>query len=83
MGRKTLERLQQLTKDLEDGWVFWGGGVCPVDPDDLVEVRLKNDWFLCARPASRFRWNHIGERRFDIAAYRVVQTTVGEGPVAP
>lgn len=51
--------------------IEWNGGECPVSPDTLVEVRLRNGC-LKKNTAACFRWNR---RLFggDIVAYRVLE----------
>lgn len=53
-----------------DGWIEWGGGVCPVGGDALVDYRT-SDREECDHGASAhcLRWNHIASGG-DIIAYR-------------
>lgn len=57
------------------GWIPWHGGECPVEPETMVEARLRDGFKTQQRTAHKFRWRweHTGESG-DIIAYRVVQT---------
>ena len=67
---------EQTFGPLEDGWIEWRGGVCPVDPGAEVRVRLRGGR-LDTGPAGVAggalprRWSHIGGYG-DIVAYKVV-----------
>ncbi len=60
-----------------DGWIAWFGGICPVPPETLVQIRLgieeAFDREQPARRAETWRWDH-GERchRANITHYRLV-----------
>lgn len=59
------------------GWIEWGGGDCPVEPEALVNIRCAHErlWpsSVKCRPskAVALRWDHLGLGG-DIIAYREV-----------
>lgn len=53
------------------GWIKWGGGDCPVDPGQKVDVELKVGTREKGHPAESYRWSNLG-RGSDIVAYRLV-----------
>lgn len=53
-----------------NAWSVWGGGSCPVHPNDAVEVILRNGSRNHRSDAYGYRWSHIGGDS-DIVAYRV------------
>lgn len=58
-----------------DGWIPWASGPCPVDPDDLVEVKLRDgEEFIGneAQDGGEWIWEHDGGPG-DIMFYRVVE----------
>lgn len=64
--------MTERTNDVpvEDGWIQWTGGECPVQADASVEL-----WFGCGdclggEPAGHWDWNETGSH--GIIAYRVV-----------
>lgn len=59
-----------------DGWVEWKGGECPLHPDALVEVRLRNESEPEPDTVSSWRWSYDTdplEADSDIVAYRLVK----------
>lgn len=57
---------------LNDGWIEWNGGECPVEPDLRVGVKLRDGKQWDDKTAEIFRWNHV-DNSHDIIAYRVVK----------
>lgn len=55
-----------------DGWIPWGGGECPVDGNEVVEVRLREYDETPIAGADCFGWSHDGGYD-DIIAYRIVK----------
>lgn len=55
-----------------NGWVQWAGGECPVDSDEIVEVKFRrhNQCQYNSDRAGDFDWAHTGSSS-DIIAYRV------------
>lgn len=55
-----------------DGWIQWAGGECPVDGDEIVEVRYRktNPYQFNNDRAGDFTWSHHGIDG-DIIAYRL------------
>lgn len=58
-----------------NGWQTWRGGKCPVEPDTIIEVKLRGDPDYAWMPdsAEGLRWCHDGTLGAgDIIAFRVV-----------
>lgn len=53
-----------------DGWIEWGGGECPVEAQQSVEVKLRGA-IEKSDTASEFYWRHC-QSRGDIIAYRII-----------
>jgi hypothetical protein len=59
---------------VNDGWIEWRGGNCPVGDDVIVAAKLRDmtghvEEFRCQ--ASAWMWNHQGDGS-DIIAYKIV-----------
>ena len=56
-------------------WIEWHGGKCPVNPETLVQVRLRDGYEeLRGFKAYRYSWGHdANDDPNDIIAYRVVK----------
>lgn len=61
-------------------WIEWSGGECPVAPETVVEIRVRDGNPYPTDTADKFYWLH-GQLGSDIIAYRVVSTP--EEEVAP
>jgi len=59
---------------VENPWIDWVGGKCPVSPDAKVEYRMQCGE-VATRIATRVRWSRIGSPD-DLVAYRVVPASV-------
>ena len=57
---------------LNDGWIEWHGGECPVDADTVVEVRLASTKVVTGLAAD-YQWSNDDPWTVRIIAYRVVQ----------
>ena len=62
---------------MEDGWIEWAGGECPVPGATRIQIVFRCERDLSARSsdvdtAGALRWSHTGGAG-DIVAYRVVQ----------
>ncbi len=59
---------------LEDGWIAWNGGECPVEGDIEVEYLCRDlitqNELLAFQLAKDLRWKH-GNSKYDIIAYRL------------
>lgn len=63
---------------IDDGWIEWSGGDCPVLIGTVVEVRLRNGFTYadsamkghCMKPGN---WEHTLEYPAHIIAYRVIE----------
>ena len=54
-------------------WIEWAGGECPVPPNTLVEVKLRNGR-TAVEKAKRFKWPYtlpVYSQLYGIVAYRV------------
>lgn len=62
-----------------DGWIEWAGGECPVDSDEIVEVKYRkpNQYQFNNDRAGDYIWLHTGSDG-DIIAYRLQQPTKSE-----
>lgn len=69
-----MKESDQNKTNLVDGWIVWNGGVSPVSPNTIVEVRYRNGESEGGLPARRFGWDHWGSDRggWDIISYRIV-----------
>lgn len=57
----------------EGGWIEWGGGECPVDVNQAVEVRLMDGTVSSALPTDGWVWEHgLLSPGADIIAYRII-----------
>lgn len=58
-----------------DGWIEWSGGPCPVNDEQLVDIRYRDGTLFTDSEASDFRWcrSPLSEFPHDIIAYRVVE----------
>jgi len=63
-----------MSAPLEDGWIAWSGGECPVDPNALVEILVIIPGETEPRILFRRRaWMSMWDGPFSIA-YRVVES---------
>jgi hypothetical protein len=53
-----------------DGWNEWKGGLCPVEPNVIVSVRLRCGYPVTDRAARSYYWDHPGYSG-DIVAWRL------------
>lgn len=60
--------------EVQEGWVEWNGGECPVADDDLIDVRIRDGRVYYDADGFDFRWEHGGgfSPANDLIAYRVV-----------
>ena len=63
------------TKKIYGPWIKWHGGECPVPPDTLVEVKLRNGQRHAASYAVCYDWSH-----HDVDADIMEYCTVTEQP---
>lgn len=66
-----IQRLQALTKPVDDGWVEWHGGNRPVAAHCEVEIGFR-ERYTARGPAGNIKWEHFG-RDSDIVRYRVCE----------
>ena len=64
----TLENGMEI--DLDDGWIPWSGGTCPMDGDTGVEIILRDGSGDDSESGGFWQWEHNGGDG-DILAYRV------------
>ena len=62
---------------MSDGndWIDWHGGDCPVDPETVVNVWMRDEENIDAKnielPPREWTWNHMDDDG-DIIKYRIV-----------
>lgn len=59
---------------MENEWIEWAGGECPVDNEAMIEIRY-NDGDVFTDRADRLDWLHSdpnSDPNSDIVAYRVL-----------
>lgn len=56
-----------------DGWIEWNGGECPVDGNEIIDIRYPESREEFSAKAKFRRWNHCGDKG-DIIAYRLHKT---------
>ena len=49
-----------MTTKIYGPWIKWHGGECPVPPDTLVKVKLREMYVLGPLPAGGYNWQHDG-----------------------
>ncbi len=68
-----LEQLRQQVKaPVDDGWIEWAGGNCPVPGRATVDVMWQAKTISLNGLACFWDWDHV-EDRANIMAYRVVK----------
>lgn len=65
-------RKEPLTGIVVDDWIEWGGGECPVNASEMVDVIFGRGGIMSTNIADCWRWNHSGTDS-DIIAYRLHQ----------
>lgn len=68
----TGETLRHTVESIDDGWIEWNGGDCPVDLDTRADVELRNGSKLMNKRTLELVWRHHAWQG-DIIAYRVVK----------
>ena len=53
-----------------DGWIEWNGGECPVDGNEIIDIRYPESREEFGAKAKFRRWNHA-RNKGDIIAYRL------------
>ena len=53
-----------------EGWIEWKGGECPVDGNEIIDIRYPDSREEFGTKAKFRRWNHCGDKG-DIIAYRL------------
>ena len=59
------------TKKIYGPWIKWHGGECPVPPETLVELKLRNGQRHAASYAICYVWSH-DDVDADIVEYRII-----------
>ena len=72
-SRQSLEIALPVLEQQEkgDGWIYWGGGECPVKGDTVLETRWSDGDTVINR-ADDMMWAHHA-KHCNLIAYRVVQ----------
>ena len=73
----TREQYEAALAAKNDGWIDWGGGDCPVDSREMVDVIFGHGGRMSANIAECWRWSHDGTDS-DIIAYRLHQPQEAE-----
>lgn len=66
----TREQYEAALAAKNEGWIYWGGGECPVDTKTLVDIRLKVGFTYKSCHPGDYSWRHAGGGG-DIIAYRL------------
>lgn len=76
-GVKVTRYQYEAALAASDDWIEWHGGECPVDSEEIVEVKYRspNPYQHNNDRAGDFSWAHTGGR-CDIIAYRVHATGI-------
>ena len=64
-----------MTNYNDGRWHGWNGGECPVHPETVVEVRLRDreqEYGIMQNRATSFDWTH-DDHSSDIIAFRVIK----------
>lgn len=77
----TREQYESALAAKNEGWIEWGGGECPVNPSEMVDVIFGRGGRVSTNIADCWRWNHNGTDS-DIIAYRLHQPQQTEQPEA-
>ena len=66
-------KLGHAVEYVDDGWIEWGGGDCPVDRVTEVEVKFKSGTHDPGASAHIWDWTYNNPNDDHIIAYRVVK----------
>lgn len=67
----TREQYEAALAAKNDGWIEWGGGECPVNPSEMVDVIFgRGGRIISTNIADCWRWSHSGTDS-DIISYRL------------
>jgi hypothetical protein len=58
-----------IQKPDAEGWYKWSGGECPVDPQTIVEIRVRTG-HTCEIKADNVSWQHFGNDP-DVIEYKL------------
>lgn len=76
LWRPPLGKAKPMTD--ADGWIEWKGGPRPVDPETMIQVRLRSDQpgsYRVPAPAKLMDWERdLADPFGDIVAYRVISS---------
>ena len=68
-----------IAEGLEDGWLEHDGNGCPVAPETIVDIKIRNGNICEGSQAGVWYWPHSDIQLGDIIAYRVVSPAIAEG----
>ena len=77
----TREQYEAALAAKNDGWIDWGGGECPVNASEMVDVMFGCGGRVSTNIADCWRWDHNGTDS-DIIAYRLHQSQEAAQPEA-
>ena len=58
-------------QNVQDSWIEWRGGDCPVPGGEIVMIKIRSGEALGPEPAENYDWHSLDEGS-DIMAYRVM-----------
>lgn len=68
-----LPEASQDQKEVDaDGWVSWNGGSCPVNKNEIVDLKFGSGHIRYGTD-TKYKWEGTGARDCDIVAYRVAK----------
>lgn len=74
----TREQYEAALAAKNEGWIEWGGGECPVDDGEVVDVMFgRGGRIISTNIADCWRWSHSGTDS-DIISYRLHKPTKSE-----
>jgi len=63
---------QDQKEDHADGWISWSGGSCPVNENEIVDLKFGSGHIRYGTD-TKYKWEGTGARDCDIVAYRVAK----------
>jgi hypothetical protein len=69
-----LPEASQDQKEVDaDGWVSWSGGSCPVNENEVVDLKFGSG-HIRYDTDTKYKWEGTGAKDCDIIAYRISKT---------
>lgn len=73
----TREQYEAALAAKNDGWIDWGGGKCPVDDVNEVDIKFRAGGIVYDVEAGKYYWPRTGQE-YDVIAYRLHQPQKAE-----